>query len=179
MPVPCGFVYLDDLRNSDHCINIFSDMKTLITLFAIILLSSCAAKKETSSVTRLKKSDTLIIKQEKIVQPKGRYSLVLHEICDTITQRAKPVTQYITRGNDSIGLVINENNTLKLTVDNKEAVISDLRNELSKVNTKLEQTKNTVITKYKTPKWAWYTLIISVLSILYWLNRMFKWIPFV
>lgn len=154
-------------------------MKSLITLLAIILLSSCAAKKETSSVTTLKKSDTLIVKHEKIVQPEGSYSLTLHEICDTITQRAKPVTQYITRGNDSIGLVIDENNTLKLTVDNKEAIISDLRNELRKANQALEQAKNTVITKYKTPKWAWYTLIISVLSILYWLNRIFKWIPFV
>lgn len=170
---------MDALRNSDHCINILFDMKTIITLLAIILLSSCAAKKESTSVTTLNKSDTLIIKQEQIVQPKGSYSLVLHEICDTITQRAKPVTQYITRGEDSIGLVIDENNTLKLTVDNKEAVISDLRNELSKVNELYQNKENTVITKYKAPKWAWYTLIISVLSILYWLNRIFKWIPFV
>lgn len=148
-------------------------------ILLLILLVGCASKRETTSVTELKKSDTLIIKEEKVIQPKGSYSLFLHEICDSITGKPKVVTQYITRGNDSIRLAIDANNTLKLTIDNREAVISDLRSEIERLNTELIKKETTEIVRYKVSRWAWITLLISVASILYLLNRFFKWIPFV
>lgn len=62
MPVPYGFVYLDDLRNSDHCNFILFDMKTIITLLAIILLLSCGSKKKV--VERSKEQSIEIVNKD-------------------------------------------------------------------------------------------------------------------
>src|SRR5690606_24241705 len=58
-------------------------MRSILILTALILLSSCRAKK--IEKTEIKRSDTLIVKKEVIKAPVLSQTLTFLEICDTIT----------------------------------------------------------------------------------------------
>ena len=138
-------------------------MKNLKYLFLVILISSCTAKKELIQKSETIKSDTLVIKTETIKSPLINSSIVIKELCDSITNKPKDYKQVFVVAGDTIKLSI-ENNQLKLDIKRIESTISEWRDKYQKeYERRLEYEKN-VKTIIKTTKWTWIFLMWAIVA---------------
>lgn len=141
-------------------------MKRYLTLLGIILIGlnlSCTAKKELVHKSETIKSDTLILKTETIKSALINSSIVIKELCDSITKRPKDYKQVFVVAGDTIKLSI-ENNQLKLDIKRIESTISEWRDKYQKeYERRLEYDKN-VKTIVKTTKWTWIFLMWAIVA---------------
>ena len=130
-------------------------------LFIILLLFyGCKAKHTTTTVT---KTDTIF--KEKIVtitEPVFN-DVIIKEPCDSLGN-LKPINYTTSSGKVKVVLK-SVRDTLYLTT-NVDSIVDSRVNEFKSSY----KTEKEVITKTKTPKWAWYSLIINVLLLL-WIFR--------
>lgn len=125
-------------------------MKTLYLLIIIILLSSCRAKKVMR--TEVRQSDTLIIKKEVIKAPNLNQTLTIQEICDTITGEVVRFEKVFVIDGDSIKLLTDANNSLKLEIKARERIISEKDSLISRNDKTVLETSETV--RYRID-WNW------------------------
>lgn len=115
-------------------------MKSTITILAILLLVGCRTKKEVLK-TEVKTSDTLYVKTETIKAPVLNQSLIIEEICDTITGEVVRFKKVFVIDGDSIQVLTDVNNSLQIkinqrerTLSQKDSIIKSLRHELSNIS---------------------------------------------
>lgn len=134
--------------------NIDSQDRRIIFLFAIgiilALFSSCKSKQVHR--TKVRQSDTLIVKKEVIKAPILNHSLTIHEICDSITGEVVRFEKIFVVDGDSIQLLTDANNTLKLQIKARERTLSEKNSEVSRVRKELLEASRVV--RYRID-WSW------------------------
>lgn len=123
-------------------------MKTKIVIFLMLILFGCRTKKEVLK-TEVKTSDTLYVKTETIKAPVLNQSLIIEQICDTITGEVVRFKKVFVIDGDSIQVLTDVNNSLQIkinqrerTLSQKDSIIQKLRKELSEVSEKVVYKKD-------------------------------------
>ena len=135
-------------------------MKNLLIIIGLILLAilmtSCRSKKTTTDIQR----DTIYKSEIIRITPSQLNSLVIESICDSLGQ-LKPFNYTFGSG---------KTKTIIKTLDNKIYIEQNID---SIVNSRLKEYKSSlkdrevIITKYKTPKLAWYSYALNILFLLW------------
>lgn len=125
--------------------------KILIFYFAFFSVVGCKTKQKSTYVEKVKDSTVrnIILESKSILE--------ISTLCDTLGN-AKEFSQDISNGVNTTKVSIKDN---KLTVDVKNDSIVYVDKEVVKEVTNIE-----TITVYKTPKWAWWYMIIVTLAAL-------------
>ena len=133
---------------------IMSNIKTIALLILVLTCVGCGIRKVETSVIE-KKSDTLIVKTQKVVAPSLSDVLILDNICDTITNTVMRFQKIFVQDNDSIQVLTNANN--QLIIQNKRLQRVLFQND-SIISTKSNDVlKSSHVTKYRT-NWNWVAL---------------------
>jgi len=126
----------------------------ILFLAALFILFGCKAKRVTHTIY---KTDT--IKEHSVlkIQTPQLNSIRIDEVCDSLGN-LKPITHTFNSGKVK---------TVFKTVDNtiylEQNIDSIIDSEINKYKSSITKEKEVLI-KYKTPKWAWYSLIFSILA---------------
>ncbi len=135
-------------------------MKIITKIFILaLLLSSCRAKVIKTDIQR----DTIY--RDKIVKitPPSVNEIKIENVCDSLGNLKE--VKYITKQGKVKTIVKTLENTLYLQVDTdsiKDIAVSEYKSTL--------KDKQETIIKFKTPKWAWYSLLINTI-LLAWIFR--------
>jgi uncharacterized protein YcfL len=129
-------------------------MKNTIYIIAILLLVGCRAKKETLK-TEIKQSDTLIVKSEVIKAPVLNQSLLIEQICDTITGEVVRFKKVFVVNGDSIQILTNEKNELSIKISQRERELEKKDSIVQKLKEQLSQVSEKVIIKKHWPSIFW------------------------
>ena len=125
-----------------------------LTIILILLFVGCKAKRVEHTIY---KTDTIKTNTVLKIQTPQLNSIRIDEVCDSLG-RVKPFKHTFTSGKVK---------TIFKTVDNtiylEQNIDSIIDSEINKYKSSITKEKEVLI-KYKTPKWAWYTLIFSILS---------------
>jgi len=135
-------------------------MKTIIKITILaLLLSSCRAKVVRTEIQR----DTIYKSKIVKVTPASLNEIKIDNICDSLGN-LKEVRYVNTRG--KVRTVIKTlENTLYLQVNTdsiREVAVKEYKSTL--------KDKQETIIKYRTPKWAWYSILINAV-LLAWIFR--------
>lgn len=123
----------------------------------ILLLTGCKTTEYRTSESRV--IDSLILKTEKVITAPILSSLTLNEICDTLTGKPKEFDyRIITRWGDTTR-VWNQNNQLRIELNQQGDTIKDLRDELKIRETLIKEKEKKVI--YRT-NWKWTLLALVI-----------------
>lgn len=146
-------------------------------MILFLLIASCKPTKNATSLT-IEKSDTLIVKSEIIKAPVLSESLVIHNICDTITNTVVRFEKVFTINGDSIKILTNKNNELSIEIDQRE---KELSKRDSIIRSKSSDSKYTSIKKIyrKDPYWIAAAFLLGYIFCKFKLGRViFRKIPF-
>lgn len=145
-------------------------MKKYWPLILILLLTGCRAKKELLK-TEVRQSDSLFVKSEVIKAPVLSESLIIENICDSITGEVIRFKKVFVVNGDSITLLTDKNNALRLNINNMERTLSEKDVLIQKLKEELSQVKETVIYKKHLPS----ILIALLIGFAIGLVRPWRW----
>lgn len=131
-------------------------LKTIIFYILCLFAIGCASKKSLVEKVTENKSDTT--KTELTLRTKNVFKT--ETLCDPITGKAKDFTQITDNVISKITIKLKDN-TLTSTVETDTT-----KQEVRIVKEYVNNTKIETITVYKTPKWAWWYMIIVTLAAL-------------
>ncbi|AGO48345.1 hypothetical protein Phi10:1_gp004 [Cellulophaga phage phi10:1] len=127
-------------------------MKKLTIFASVLLIMGCRAKKEVLHTISEKKIDSVYIKKTKEVSPPILSSLVIEEICDSVTALPKQFKQVYIIKNDTIRVEVKDNN-LQLDFNKVEALISQkdsiVKVKESEIKELKETSKTTLVTNWR------------------------------
>jgi len=133
----------------------------LVTLPLFILIG---CKQQQNVIRTSSVQDTVITHKTDVITLPTRLHTIIKEPCrDSVL---KPINQTFTSGNTTATITSNNGN-IDIQIDTDSTVTSNNNTNTSHTS---DQVSNTVITKFKTPSWAWYVLIYSGVITL-WLLR--------
>lgn len=140
-------------------------MKSLIPIFGMLLiLAACGANRETIHRVEVIKSDSLILKQETIQREPSRFQLVISDICDTITGKARDFQQTIIQGKDTTRIQVQDGH-LVWDIQQIDSIKSVAISEYKSRDVSKKEDKATEVVKFRIPGWIWYSLGLNVLLI--------------
>jgi len=135
-------------------------MKTFSKIFILaLLLSSCRAKVIKTEIQR----DTIYKNKIVKITPPSVNEIKIENVCDSLGNLKE--VRYITKQGKVKTIVKTLENTLYLQVNTdsiKDIVVSEYKSTL--------KDKQETIIKFKVPKWAWYSLLINAI-LLVWIFR--------
>ena len=135
-------------------------MKTITKLLILaLLLSSCRAKVIRTNIQR----DTIYKNKIVKITPPSVNEIKIENVCDSLGNLKE--VRYITKQGKVKTIVKTLENTLYLQVDTdsiKDIAVSEYKSTL--------KDKQETIIKFKVPKWAWYSLLINAI-LLVWIFR--------
>lgn len=154
--------------------NLYSkEMKKLLyILLVMVALGGCKTKQSISEKVFIKESDSLILKTTAVESPPILSSLVINEICDTVTAKPKDFKQVFVVSGDTMELSI-KNNELKLSVNRLKRDLEKTKEELSKKGTKLSSVTVDEKVRNVIPFEFWIALVVSIL---YGIGMTYLWI---
>lgn len=126
-------------------------MKNTIYILAILLLVGCRAKKETLKA-EVKQSDTLVVKSEVIKAPVLNQSLLIEQVCDTITGEVVRFKKVFVVDGDSIEVLTNANNELSIKISQRERELQKSDSTVQKLKEQLSSVSETIIYR---KDWNW------------------------
>lgn len=127
----------------------------IVLAVLLFFIGGCRAKKDIR--TEVRQSDTLIVKREVIKAPVLNQALTIHEICDTITGEVVRFEKVFVVDGDSIRLVTDANNALKLEIKARERVLKEKDSTIDRLRKTSKEVSETI--RYRTD---WQTLLISI-----------------
>jgi len=132
----------------------------LILFYAFILFAmGCGTVKKNLHTVTTSVSDTLVVKTEVIKAPSLNSTLIIKELCDSITSEPKPFSQSFTVGKDTVFLEIVDNELLlNIEVLEKELLRRDSVERTSS-KTVVDVSKKVI---HKIPFKFWIYLVISI-----------------
>jgi len=134
--------------------------KVIALYLLVIFIMGCAAKKNVYRNISTKVTDTLILKTEVIKAPLLNSTLVIKELCDSITSKPKPFQQTFVVGKDTVFVKV-DNNQLTFKVEQLEKEI------LRRDSVKLTSSKEVIdVTKKETIRYRWARITWVFLSII-------------
>lgn len=127
----------------------------------ILLLAGCKTTEYRTSESRV--IDSLILKTERVITAPVLSSLTISDLCDTLTGKPKEFDyRIITRWGDTTR-VWNQNNELKIDLNQQGDTIKDLRETIRSKERELVQTEKKVV--YRTTFWHWWAHLVALLLI--------------
>ncbi|QQO97170.1 hypothetical protein Nekkels2_72 [Cellulophaga phage Nekkels_2] len=127
-------------------------MKKIAIFASVVLMMGCRTKKEVLHTISENKIDSVYIKTTKEVSPPILSSLVIEEICDSVTALPKQFKQVYIIKNDTIRVEVKENN-LQLDFNKVEALISQkdsiVKVKESEIRELKETNKTTLVTNWR------------------------------
>ena len=145
-------------------------------ILILLLLTSCKTTKSIEKIETIK-NDSLVIRSISTVQPNILSSLIINEICDSVTNKPKHFRQKFVIGKDTM-LISLKNNNLNVEINQLKKIISQKDSVYkSSINSKNKSKKETII-KYRIPKWSIFVMLLIPLFILIpkipiFINRIF------
>jgi len=155
-------------------------MKKLVGFVLVAVLAGCKARDISERKAEETRADTLILKQETIYREPLTGVLRITELCDTITGQAKDFSQTFTQGKDEINLEV-KNGQLVLGIKQLDSVKRQAVEKYRATHQDSQLVDRKTVTIEKTPRWAWYSLLGNVLTLLvvgFWVGRKIK-LPFI
>ena len=135
-------------------------MKTISKIFILaLLLSSCRAKVIKTEIQR----DTIYKNKIVKITPPSVNEIKIENICDSLGNLKE--VRYVTIQGKVKTIVKTLENTLYLQVNTdsiKDVAVSEYKSTL--------KDKQETIIKFRTPKWAWYSILINII-LLVWIFR--------
>jgi len=125
-------------------------MKKVILLLLIILITSC---KSSIKVVETHSIDTVFVEKIITITPAQINTLVIDNPCDSIGN-LKPFDYSFGKG-ESKTKIVAKNNTILLETKAPAIVETNTKEKIVSIDT--SATNKTI---YKTPKWAWITMIV-------------------
>lgn len=125
-------------------------MNKVILLLLIILITSC---KSSVKVVETHSIDTVFVEKIITITPAQINALVIDNPCDSLGN-LKPFDYSFSKG-ESETKIIAKNNVILLEVKAAEVVETNIKEKIVSIDT---STTNKTI--YKTPKWAWITMLV-------------------
>ena len=132
----------------------------------VIFIMGCAAKKNTYRNISTKVTDTLILKTEVIKAPVLNSTLVVKELCDSITGKPKPFQQTFVVGKDTVFINIVDNELL-LNIDILEKEILRRDSVLRTSSKEVIDVSKKVTVRYRWARITWIFLSIIVVFIVF------------
>ena len=133
-------------------------------ILILLLLTSCKTTKSVEKVETIK-NDSLVIRSISTVQPNILSSLVINDICDSVTNKPKYFRQKFVIGKETM-LISLKNNNLNVEINQLKKIISQkdsvYKNSISSQN----QSKKETIIKYRIPRWSIFVMLLIPLFIL-------------
>ncbi|QQO97075.1 hypothetical protein Nekkels1_70 [Cellulophaga phage Nekkels_1] len=127
-------------------------MKKIAIFASVILMMGCRTKKEVLRTISEKKIDSVYIKTTKEVSPPILSSLVIEEICDSVTALPKQFKQVYIIKKDTIRVEVKDNN-LQLDFNKVESLISQkdsiVKVKESEIRELKETNKTTLVTNWR------------------------------
>ena len=125
-------------------------MKKVILLLFIILITSC---KSSVKVVETHSIDTVFVEKIITITPAQINTLVIDNPCDSVGN-LRPFDYSFGKG-ESKTKIVAKNNTIILETKSPVIVETNTREKIVSIDT--SATNKTI---YKTPKWAWITMIV-------------------
>jgi uncharacterized protein YcfL len=133
-------------------------------ILILLFLTSCKSSKSVEKVETIK-NDSLVIRSISTVQPNILSSLVINEICDSITNKPKQFKQKFVIGQDTM-LISLKNNNLNVEINQLKKILKQKDSVYkSKISIQNQSKKETII-KYRIPKWLIFVTLLIPLFIL-------------
>lgn len=117
----------------------------------ILVTSGCRTKKEILK-TEVRTSDSLFIKTETIKAPVLNQSLVIEQICDTITGEVVRFKKIFVVDGDSIQVLTDVNNSLQIKINQRERTISKKDQMIRSLQEQMSMISEQVVFK---KDWKW------------------------
>lgn len=134
-------------------------------IFSLILLVSSCKIKEKLFTSETKVIDSVKVISEQIKAPLLKDVLYIKDICDTTTGKAKEVQKIYIIDNDSIELLIDKNNDLYFSINQKSKIISKKDSLIKKLQKELKEKSETIIYKNRYDLLIWSTILALILGI--------------
>ena len=125
-------------------------MNKVILLLLIILITSC---RSSVKVVETHSIDTVFIEKIITITPAQINALVIDNPCDSLGN-LKPFDYSFSKG-ESETKITAKNNVILLEVKASEVVETNIKEKIVSIDT--SATNKTI---YKTPKWAWITMLV-------------------
>ena len=139
-------------------------VKRILFILIILILSSCAAKKTTIQKEYINKVDTLIVTKDRVITERFTDTLTVEEPCDSLGN-LKPFKQSINVPQGEITIVSNNGN-IEAEIDLKAYEIIFENKYRIKYEEKQKELSTEII-RYKTPLWlVIYSALITIICVL-------------
>jgi 2-phospho-L-lactate transferase/gluconeogenesis factor (CofD/UPF0052 family) len=133
-------------------------------ILILLFLTSCKSTKSVEKVETIK-NDSLVIRSISTVQPNILSSLVINEICDTLTDKAKEFRQIFVIGQDTMAISL-KNNNLNVEINQLKRILKQKDSVYKNSISIQKELKKETIIKYRVPKWAIFLMLLIPLFIL-------------
>lgn len=136
-------------------------LKYILLYLFIVLIMGCRAKKNVVEKSSVIKSDTLYNKVETVISPPVLSSLVINEICDTITGKAKEFKNRVIIDKDTVYVEVIDNE-LNITINRLKNIMSKKDSTYKAELLKIRNSKETNKVKEVWSKWTWFFLLALI-----------------
>lgn len=122
----------------------------ILITWCILLLLGCKTKeKYITSIERV--TDSIYIKTESIINPPILSSLIINELCDSVTNKPVQFKKVFVIDGDSIEILTNKNNQLEINIKQLERLLSK-KDSVGQFHSKdKEVVSKTIVTNTKRP----------------------------
>lgn len=149
-------------------------LKYILLYLVFIFFVGCKPSKSVIEKVSETKNDTLYNKVETIIRPATLNNLTIFNICDSITGKPKEFLYKYVLEKDTLELSL-LNNELNFSIDQVKQLQYKNDSLVRIINSDKKESKQETITKYKTPKWNWY--LILILGVYFIITLIFTSIP--
>lgn len=137
-------------------------LKYILLYLVFIFFVGCKPSKSVIEKVSETKSDTLYNKVETVVNPPILSSLVINELCDSITGKPKEFKNRVIIDKDTVYVEVVDNE-LNITVNRLKNIISKKDSTYKAELLKIRNSKETNKVKEVWNKWTWVFLFIMLL----------------
>jgi 2-phospho-L-lactate transferase/gluconeogenesis factor (CofD/UPF0052 family) len=134
-------------------------------ILILIFLTSCKSTKSVEKVETIK-NDSLVIRSISTVQPNILSSLVINEICDTLTDKAKEFRQIFVIGQDTMAISL-KNNNLNVEINQLKRILKQKDSVYKNSISIQKELKKETIIKYRVPRWAIFVMLLIPVFIIF------------
>lgn len=139
-------------------------MKTAKHIILILAFFSFVGCKSTKLEKLEVRSDSTVRFHTETVRPPILDKMTVYDVCDTVTGKPIKIKKEFIIRRDTVFVEV-DNNTLTITQKIAEEIIAKQDSLIKVKDTLIKQDKKVV--KPKAPKWAWLTLLLSVILLIF------------
>jgi hypothetical protein len=145
--------------------NLRNEIKVFVFAFLVFSASSCRTTKSVEKVETIK-NDSLVIRSISTVQPNILSSLVINQICDSVTNKPKEFRQIFVIGQDTMAISL-KNNNLNVEINQLKKILKQKDSVYKNSISIQKESKKETIIKYRVPRWAIFVMLLIPVFIIF------------